>query len=140
VCEDGLFIPGFVVHHAHGEKMERVKDTNLALQTVYFDRRSQSGLIQAAQVVSCILQLGRGGGGARFESRDRTVPSGYPDREFSFYSSEESLHTLYKAMAISQFLFTSRFNSLFAVTLSFDVIQSVQSELHGQPSHKPQIK
>jgi hypothetical protein len=25
VCEDGLFIPGFVVHHAHGEKMERVK-------------------------------------------------------------------------------------------------------------------
>jgi hypothetical protein len=21
----GLFIPGFVVHHAHGEKMERVK-------------------------------------------------------------------------------------------------------------------
>jgi hypothetical protein len=26
VCEDGLFIPGFVVHHAHGEKMERVKE------------------------------------------------------------------------------------------------------------------
>jgi hypothetical protein len=42
VCEDGLFIPGFVVHHAHGEKMERVKvmftlDSNLTRITgMYF--------------------------------------------------------------------------------------------------------
>jgi hypothetical protein len=37
VCEDGLFIPGFVVHHAHGEKMERVKDTILyVLDTVHY--------------------------------------------------------------------------------------------------------
>jgi hypothetical protein len=25
VCEDGLFILKYIVYHAHGEKMERVK-------------------------------------------------------------------------------------------------------------------
>jgi hypothetical protein len=25
MCEDGLFILKYIVHHAHGEKMERVK-------------------------------------------------------------------------------------------------------------------
>jgi hypothetical protein len=46
VCEDGLFIPGFVVHHAHGEKMERVKVklrvslNNVSDCTTCFQKRS----------------------------------------------------------------------------------------------------